>query len=115
MKFFIASDFEIGRQYTQEEFADLANAKLEREGKVVCTYWNSPGLPDDDSEWTVKEKVGESHYKALLINIEPIEMCTHPSEKIHHLCQSDQDEYITIKFECECGARVRPKSFEVCE
>jgi hypothetical protein len=108
MKFFKPEDF-AGSGYDPEFFPEyatnVANAKLEREGRVVYSkrhgnIWEL-GQHEDDT------------VKALLINIEPIEKCTHPRDKV-----IQEDLYsgaLTNRFKCECGAKVKPKSFEVVE
>ncbi len=113
MKFFKPEDFiEPGAgQFllTGEMLASLANAKLEREGRVVYSQ-------DDGQFATGKwmEKIcSESRHsnKALLINIEPIEKCTHPAEKVHEVFGGrTQDQF--YGFECECGIKVKAKVFE---
>lgn len=110
MTFFKPEDFDIqqGKVYTTESHrsAEVANAKLEREGKVVY-FLNQP-----DMEWMTysahKKFLPSAKYKALLINIEPIEKCKHSIEKIRRICNpNDYTEY-----KCECGANVKPTSFE---
>ena len=49
-------------------------------------------------------------HKAILVCIEPIEQCKHPKEKVLHSISN-----IPLVFQCECGAKVKPKEFEVCE
>lgn len=121
MKFFKPEDF-----YKDEcihcvedgfRIAALANAQLEREGKVV--YGN-------ELHWTLKQYSSDTR-KALLINIEPVEKCAHPESKISR-ASIDWESLRIIKdkeafvraiqyycmndFRCECGARVKPKEFE---
>ena len=105
MKFFKPEDFPDTGAYALEA-AHRANAKLERDGKVVYGKRNSNGIV---------EELGERHlehtdtHKALLICIEPIEVCKHPPEKIKHDLR-----YLPgwEGFICECGAKVKPVSFE---
>lgn len=106
--------------------SERANQKLESEGKVVTGFYDDPnsGKHPQYESWlfTDKSKPRDSH-KALLINIEPIEKCTHPAEKIRQMNWSEPVEgfnrgfRVTMDaiFQCECGAKVKPKSFEVCE
>lgn len=128
MKFFKPEDFE-GRHHvdagvsgyvigdgTAKVCADLANAKLEREGKVVYSTTNDPW-------WKPFGFNNQPDNKALLIAIEPIEVCSHPAERIF------QQNYAVTGGEgfqpglnvtraaylCACGARVKPAKFEVCE
>lgn len=91
-KFFKPEDFDIPSirsQMFKEELAEIANAKLEREGKVVFQR----GVKGEiwESVYPNKEYQG---YKALLVNIETIEKfvapyrskkdesCTHLAEKV---------------------------------
>ncbi len=126
MKFFKPEDFawstEMIDSVTWEDAAAAANAKLEREGKVV--YGTHPNGSD---WWNGPMPMQKDCYKAFLINIEPIAKCEHPSEKVRtyqketHVVRKgydDSDVYSTdreIVNECECGAREKPKSFEVVE
>jgi hypothetical protein len=107
VKFFVPEDFKGDLTATEKTSLDnicrSANAKLEREGKVV--YGHSPL----DSTFTVDQTNYDS-YKALLIGIEEIKRCEHPSEKVKLFSDSDD---IFAAFHCECGARVQPKEFEV--
>ncbi len=97
-KFFKLEDFQGTYDHCQfpvlQKYVDLANAKLEREGKVVYGFNQ---IPDS---WTYN-KESDTH-KALLICIEPIEKCTHPVKE----CFSFDNGYL-----CSCGARVKPTSF----
>lgn len=68
MKFFKPEDFQdIDSKNDREEAAESANAKLEREGKVVYSK-----DPFEKSTWT-HTLYNHSNTKALLINIEKIE------------------------------------------
>lgn len=40
------------------------------------------------------------------------QLCTHPAEKVKAFLGSENGKN---GFQCECGARVTPKTFEVCE
>lgn len=84
-----------------EKNCDYANAKLEREGKIVFA-------PTTGSAWLSHGQYNQVKYKALLINIEPIEKCKHSSDKIRH----SQKHLSTPVYTCECGAKVTPKEFE---
>lgn len=103
MKFFKPEDFLPGNDFykitwddvVRKQLADRANAKLEREGKVVF------GIPGADL-WE-EALYSSSTHTAVLINIEPIEKCTHPAEKVVQT---------TIDFQCPCGAKLKPKTFE---
>jgi len=106
MKFFNESDFNTLKSkghFTWEEIADLANAKLEKESRIVFT-----SLDPNDS-WTTwgYDIDGPRTFHALLINIEPIEKCSHPKEKISGRYADENG----VVFKCECGARVSPCQF----
>lgn len=103
MKFFKPEDFEIIIGWTNieacKDVALIANAKLEREGKVVFganKWWRELELTNQ-----------EPSHKALLINIEAIEKCSHPIEKIRA-----NDPNVIHGFVCLCGAKVKPREFE---
>lgn len=128
MKFFLKKDFSVvleslwvSRQQYQnyiswqevaELAADLANAKLEREGKVVYGKNTTDIEGNFLYSWTSNKYEHLNSHKALLINIEPIEQCAHPVEKVK--CIGIAGVHTAI-MECECGARVRVAKFEVCE
>lgn len=134
MKFFKPEDFlcTTNIPLLPTEACNLANAKLEREGKIVyghngksvadhfpdAFFWRPDDLVNGDVLYN--GKIAHSTHKALLINIEPIEKCTHPSEKVKTQWRREfhclRDEGIEVKeWQCECGAKVKPKSFEVFE
>lgn len=115
MKFFDMTDFSdlwitsggMSIYPTPMGVAEKANAKLEREGKIVWAYDISKG----HLWWTDPQDDGIKNYKALLIGIEKIEVCKHPAEKVSWInFQGSHHGY-----GCECGAKVKPSSFEVCE
>lgn len=100
---------------TREEqcfVANLANAKLEREGKVVY------GKYKNDSHWEIifSDCVATSDtHKALIINIEKIEKCKHPAEYL--FLEAFVVDGIRVPrlgvYTCEkCGAKVKPTVFE---
>lgn len=94
----------------RQRIADFANAKLEREAKVV--------YGSDDTAWYSTKDILQLKLTALLINIEPIEACTHPSEKISTTYLEYQNiGEVRHTFHCDCGARVKVKrdGYEVCE
>lgn len=108
--FFKPEDF-TGTYYSYQStilqvFADKANAKLEREGKIVFSqssdrrYWEDPNDP------TTQDASERSDLRALLINIEPIEQCTHPTDKVF------KSSNYSFDYQCECGAKVKPNSFK---
>lgn len=120
-KFFNFTDFieQCNSADQADHIANAANAKLERESKVVYSY-------RPDLTWFTNQTSGSKEctycggdeieccrfykidpvdtHKALLINIETIEKCTHPEEKIRK-----QEWPYGL---CECGIRVKPAKFE---
>jgi len=152
MKFFNMSDFSdlwvtsggLSIYPTPMNVAEKANAKLEREGKVVGGHETQ----NEGFRFTEKPGVFGFTHKALLINIEPIEksqtkfekfkelydkglitdaaiekalnesseatqLCKHPAEKVK--VKIDMGGTFMYEFQCQCGAKVKPVSFEVCE
>lgn len=95
---------------TKEICAQLANAKLEKyikeHGKVAWCYDGSDLDTGNYLWWTYDKDPGIKKYKAILINIEPIQKCDHPKEKVD--CESECGTPVYI---CECGAKVYPKLF----
>lgn len=88
------------------KITEIANAKLEREGKVI--YGN-------ELTWTL-DLYQTDKRKALLINIEPIEpieKCTHPLSKLGFIRREEIGNYEeSLALRCLCGAIVKPLSFE---
>lgn len=86
--------------------ATTANEKLEREGLrvngILGKVWAQIHPSDGWKEINFNQE--RSTHKALLINIEQIEECKHPNNKI---------ELVNCRYyECECGVKVKPTSFE---
>lgn len=119
IEFFKPSDFEkyLTDAYTQQLSADLANEKLEKEAKPVF------GSPNGKSTTYVAGQIWNTYndvtqrntHKALLINIEPLEICTHPKEKVkHHLGKGINGPFEPFRqyFECDCGVIVKPIAFK---
>lgn len=112
MKFFTASDFVNEGEDKWEkpclikpyEAADRANAKLEREACLMYKIENKQWVHRDDIY-----PFGKETHKALLIAIEPLERCSHPTEKVKVVINYSLNNY----YKCECGAKVKPASFEV--
>jgi len=114
MKFFTPEDFEFNYMGLKDwpiyakRISDCANAKLEREGKRIykSSYdiWRTERIGKDDFF-----RGPLSTHRAILINIEPIEKCTHPPEKVEST-KYDPAEY-TYTYNCSCGARVEPSGF----
>lgn len=113
MKFFKPEDFPYDAhpdEKVDEWAAKHANAKLEREGKVVFGHnQNESGISHN---WTRIKNEGHN-LTALLINIEPIEKCKHPKEKVTYTPYSHQNtlDPNDWAYVCKCGARVTPSSF----
>lgn len=104
---------------------DYANAKLEREGQVVYLSGDQSEISrikqDEKNYQVISSNFKNSKHKALLINIEPIEKCTHPKEKVKVAWDGDKNKQGCLPrfseefYKCECGAKVKPKEFEECE
>jgi hypothetical protein len=113
MKFFKPEDFNLGADVGFVEVTSaalMANAKLERKGEKCFGSVISGGWQQDEDD-----RYHQTH-KALLINIEPIVKCEHPVEKIKKASPHYLDGHLAhYYFFCDCGAKVKPKSFEVCE
>lgn len=108
-KFFKPEDFEM-QKFSPEQISDFANRKLELSGKVVYDCGNGL-LTHTENYDTIYKPI----YKAILINIEPIEKCTHPKEKVQtdRVISHDPTLYSNfLTFFCECGVRVKPDSFK---
>lgn len=102
MSFFKPEDFE-GWPHEREQIANLANAKLEREARNVFLNLSREGILLDITGFNRKQS-----HKALLINIEPIDKCKHPQEKVEALTLNSQP-YV---YRCKCGVLVEPESFK---
>jgi hypothetical protein len=104
MKFFKPEDFEAyylmdPRANTTGALASMANAKLEKEAQVVYGNFGING----HNEITHPDR--NPAHKALLLNIESVNLCKHPKEKIIYY-----DEYSQF-WQCECGVNVEPLFF----
>lgn len=109
MKFFEPKDFahfstEI---LTASDAAELANAKLEKEGMRVYST-NTIPCDEDWYPWC-ENKTKEDTHQALLICIEPINKCKHPKDRVK---MKDSIKNGEEWYHCECGSEVRPKEFE---
>lgn len=105
MEFFTEKDFEGSGISHTATAAAIANDKLEREAKIVYTHclertWRQ--IPWDH------EKQRGVIFKALLINIEPVERCKHPKEKV----TTNLEYGFEWTHICICGAKVQPSIFE---
>lgn len=110
MNFFKPEDFErnsivhAGFPAGAIHAAEVANSKLQREGRIV--YGETQNLP-----WHNVSFIGMK-YIATLISIEPIEQCKHPQEKVERFGQVIGTRENQFIFMCECGAKVQPLGFE---
>jgi len=114
MKFFYPEDFDdrgTAFRLSPEECAERANAKLERDGKVVYgDFGRSHTLvPSGQGWWTIDDKTGRNTHKALLIAIEPIEKCSH-RDAVY--VPPDSASVPSGWFCKSCRAKVKPKEFE---
>jgi len=102
-KFFTPKDFELCK-YSYEDICERANSKLEREGEVIFIEGN----------YGSKKRISASTHKALLINIELLEKCKHPKEKILRISTNYDDglKATHSTYECQCGVKVKPTAFE---
>jgi len=66
--------------------------------------------------------MNEPHETALLIDIEPIEPCKHPIDKLIKItkdinccdgCRAVVEKYGESYFSCECGAKLKPMAYKV--
>ncbi len=115
MNFFKDSDFE-GHYLDQcKTFAQwaayFANNKLEQMGEEVFgiegEVW---GEMHNGQGFTAMEfNKRPATHSALLINIEPIEKCTHPVENVCWSGDHTGQTYLCSN----CGAKLKPKTFEV--
>lgn len=121
MNFFKPDDFGNGEFIRVKDFCEIANAKLEREGKVC---YQPPGKHET---WITDTETLPHLKRALLINIEPIEeKCGVDHKKFvcggcfktfdlvesikpceHHKANVTQDQW-TGNYKCDCGAKVSP-------
>lgn len=101
MKFFKSCDFEqIRLEFINEKtsgsvfdfYALRANEKLEKEGVTVYNYKKS------ENGW-FEHKSQYNTEKALLINIEPVEKCRHPSKSTTTFV----DSFGVLWNQCKCG------------
>jgi len=116
MKFFKSEDFDSSTlfdtlpKYIRE--AAIANAKLEREGKVVFGKLNISNKMDEFGERNLDKT--DTH-QALLINIKPIEKCKHVISSSRN---GDGPWELSTQFLiCSaCGAKLKPpESYEAVE
>lgn len=93
-----------------EYLVDRLNTKLFNSGRVVYGQSTDQRYWTDINDPSTQYVYPESDIKALLINIEPIEQCKHPKEKVKYL-EAESEKYVSFWF-CECGVKVQPKGFE---
>lgn len=98
-----------GLQLSATKAALLANAKLQKDAKVVYGYLDSKRL------WSWDHRFDETH-QALLVAIKPIEKaCEHPDDKITiTITGTDLSSIKDYQSKCECGQYMRIK-FEPVE
>ncbi len=106
LKFFKPEDFhyQYDHMLTPERASDRANAKLEAEGKVVYNTYADKQL---ETWQQLNNPEGLFKIKALLINIEPVEECKHPEDKISTYANGIAEYLCRL-----CGTRVKPTKFE---
>lgn len=112
MNFFKPEDFlENCGAITPFGMAEKANAKLERDGKVVFSIKDENYKPGYRA-WVYNNCPENKHtHKAILIAIQEIKKCEHPKDKIKQLLCNPASQSRETFFECECGARVEPTEF----
>lgn len=91
-----------------------ANAKLENyikeHGKVVY----APNI--SYAEWRFEGFLeNQKRARAILINIEPIQKCEHPKEKVDYNIKMLSESRYGGEYLCECGAKVEPVEFRAVE
>lgn len=105
MNFFKPEDFGNIGICSSQIMSNMANEKLERECRVVFGHIGS------GKELFFSSTKSESYdtHRALLICIAPLEKCSHPKESVTQWANfTSKNDY----FQCECGAKVKPKEFE---
>lgn len=125
VNFFKPEDFDdipINDTWDTSIVAGRANAKLEREGKVVFQYQSDNLIwKEYTNPLLALAPDSQNRNRALLINIEPFEKCTHPKDKIRQMNWVEPIEVEgfnpglnldNIIFKCDCGAKVVPSAFE---
>lgn len=92
----------------------IFDAWIKENGKVVYGWFDGDGACRFSELEIIGSDKGEATHKATLVNIEPIEKCTHPKEKISRYLPWTYNHTMPlyILYECKCGARVQPKGFE---
>lgn len=122
MKFFKAEDFE-GKQCDSifnafERMSEIANTKLEKEGLTV--YGTKVFQDREITKWFTEKQIDSIHgvnwstHRGLLINVEPIEKCNHPKEKVRYVdltIGTFAECRACFVWKCECGKVVEPELF----
>lgn len=80
-------------------YGRLYPKNINEEGFDIGSIWNTSALTD-------------TTHKALLINIELIEKCTHPKEKVKWKDIMISPNSHKYGFMCDCGSEVIPREFE---
>lgn len=114
-KFFKVEEF--AQCFDHSELAqrncDYANAKLQSEG-IIVYGWDTTNPSVDRFYQDRKHPVlgAEPRIKALLINIEPIEKCKHPPDRVIKENWLPTIQHFHSYTCTECGVKVKPKEFE---
>lgn len=88
-----------------------ANEQLKREGIIVYGELNENGFRHKISEVCYTS----SKFKALLINITPVEKCKHLKADIDNMSRLYNPRNClveSVEYYCKCGAKVIPESFK---
>lgn len=92
--------------HTSKTIAYHANRLIEQRAvRIYQTAFPGGAWFDQDS---VHADINNSTHQALLINIEEIIQCDHPSEKVNYI----PSNLNFPTFQCKCGKIVHPKSYE---
>lgn len=101
-------DFQID-PYTAKVLSDMANAKLEKEGKVVFQHKDDKIIWQEyKNPFLAMTQDCQGRNKALLISTEHIEECKHEYEKV----RLSNHNGPSVRFTCSCGKRVTPSVFK---
>lgn len=110
---FLNFDGRLGAEPICNQIASMANVKLEREGKVVYGQIKDHQILGNLCNFDT-EKIESDNYQALLINIESIEKCKHPKDKIQQATFFDVETKTRYPvWYCQCGITLEPDTFKV--
>ena len=111
----------------QRYIAEIGNKKINDwlaynskvvQGSILTPLWGE--VPKNPSHFAGMQSViggAAPTHKALLICIEPLEVCTHPKEKVKAIVVEfwqKEPAYSTAEirgYQCDCGVKVVPNSF----